>query len=306
MTTTKNHETFEERLLPMLVIAIQRDDLGSTERLPKGRPDRRRRLAVVVLAATVAAIIAGMFVIPAVGDRGVVPVRADDALRDPRGVERMLRAEGIDAEIIEVPIPSAAPGEDRNWWQWLYFDRPVNLTPVEFYLLKAYVGLENGSVLEKVDFYDPANQAEFSRKRNAGIIEIPRGVEGHLTLLVGQYNTPRGEFTVNRWSKINELAPTGALYCLGLDPDDPEALGAALKARGYRVMWIVEDPVANTSHEPTVSPPPGTVAVWAWLRDANLMDVRLVDASSPRLEEYRAAEGTYRLGETPPWEPPCN
>jgi hypothetical protein len=110
---------------------------------------------------------------------------------------------------------------------------------------------------------------------------------------------------VSRWDRINELAPTGSLYCLGVDPDDPAALGRTLRDRGYRVLWILEDLEANTTRTVS-SPPDGTVAVWAWLREPDLMDVRLVDASSPKLDEYRASEGTYTPEQTPPWEPPCD
>jgi hypothetical protein len=291
----------------MLLEAIPQDRAEVRRRTIRTR--RSRRSAVLLVAAIVGAAVAGSVLVPAIGERGVVRVYAQDALRDPKAVERTLRAEGgIDADIIEVPVFDPPPEEAPAWWWWLYWDRPVDLSPSEFALLRAWVGLMDDRALEREGFFDgngeTAKLRRFYGLLNDGVIEIPRGIDAQLTLFVGR-TVPKSEFSVNRWDRINELAPTGSVYCLGIDPDDPVALGQTLRDRGYRVLWILEDPVANTSR--TVSSPPhGTVAVWAWLREPDLMDVRLVDASSPKLKEYRASEGTYSLGETPPWEPPCD
>jgi hypothetical protein len=306
VTTIRERSTFEERLLPMLVEAIPKD--GADARRGTTRRRRSRRSAVLLVAAIVGAAVAGSMLVPAVGERGVVRVYAQDALRDPKAVERTLRTEGgIDAEIIEVPVFDPPAEESPAWWWWLYWDRPVDLSPSEFALLQDWVGLMNGRALEREGFFDKNGETAKLRRfyglLSDGAIEIPRGIEAHLTLFVGR-TVPRGEFSVNRWDRINELAPTGSLYCLGVDPDDPAALGRTLRDHGYQVLWILEDLEANTSHTVS-SPPDGTVAVWAWLREPDFMDVRLVDASSPKLDEYRASEGTYTPEQTPPWEPPC-
>jgi F0F1-type ATP synthase membrane subunit c/vacuolar-type H+-ATPase subunit K len=145
MTAVEERSTFEERLLPMLVEAIPK---GRNE-VQRGslRKRRTRRSAVLLVAAIVGVAVAGSILVPAVGERGVVRVYAQDALRDPEAVERTLRTEGgIDAQIIEVPVSDPPREEAPAWWWWLYWDGPVDLSPSEFALLQAWVGLENGSV----------------------------------------------------------------------------------------------------------------------------------------------------------------
>ncbi len=126
-------------------------------------------------------------------------------------------------------------------------------------------------------------------------------ISGHVTLYVGQ-QVPADQFSVSRYDRMNELSPLGTFGCLGLDGNDPAAMGAAIEARGYRVMWIVES--HNHSH-PVTSPPAGTVATWGFLRSPSLLDVRLAPAG-PEAANYQHQEGTYPLGQTPPWTPPCS
>ena len=273
-------ETFQDRLLPMLRKAAER---------PRGVRSLRSRPTALLLVAMIGAAVAGGVVWGgvAIGRSEIVQVSGQDALRNPSAVERMLRDSGIDADIVEVPLPSTPDGHWNGVWWWLYFEGPAAVTEEEFADLQAQVGL--GGIQPDAD--------------NTTVLELPKGLPGHVTLLVGREAAP-GAFDVTEYDRINELAPTGAFYCLGLDPRDPAALGQALVQRGYRVMWNYEDLDHNVGRE-VAAPPDGTVATWAWFRGPKLVDVRIVD-DGPEAQTYREAEGTFVPGETPPWAPPCS
>jgi hypothetical protein len=288
MTKTDERNGFEERLLVMLREAVMTDPQGTCARPGKGAVRRggpRRRALVALLAAVVGI---SLFVGSATGGRQIVSVDGSEALRDPAAVERRLREAGIDATIVAVPLPTVPEGAD-SWqgvWWWVTLDRPADLTQDEFASLYVQVGeLSVGD----------ANPG------NTSTLELPK-MSGHVTLFVGRV-VPHGEPTVFDYDRINELSPAGAFFCLGIDPDDPAALGTALEARGYRVMWTVEDLSANSGSSAAV-PPPGTVATWAWLRSPDLVDVRLAEAG-PAAQGTQVAEGTFPAGTAPPWSQPC-
>jgi hypothetical protein len=287
MTKTDERNGFEERLLVMLREAVVTDAQGtSAPRKEAVRHSGPRRRGLVALFAAVVGI--SLFVGSATGGRQIVSVDGSEALKDPAGVERQLSEAGIDATIVDVPLPTVPEGAD-SWqgvWWWVTVDRPADLTQDEFANLYAQVGELN------VGNANPGNTST---------LELPK-MSGHVTLFVGRV-VPHGEPTVFDYDRINELSPAGAFFCLGIDPDDPVALGTALEARGYRVMWTVEDLSANSGSSATV-PPPGTVATWAWLRSPDLVDVRLAEAG-PAAQRTQVAEGTFPAGTPRPWSQPC-
>lgn len=275
---------FAERLIPMLRASVDAAAIPQPMNPHNGSKRRMGRRGRLVVVAASIALIAGTVVIAAsaVGGRGAVEVDGNEALRDPTRVEGELRAQGIDATIVEVPVLSNMQG---RWW-WIAFDEPSGLTQREFDGLYAQVG-EGGS--------DPSIPIE-----NSTMLELPK-VQGHVTLFVGR-TVPADEFRVTAYDRINEFSPTGAFYCLGLDPNDPVALGSALEARGYRLIWGLEE----SNHGRDVStPPPGTVVTWAWLRGPDIVDLRISPAG-PQASAYQAAEGTYPPSHSPPWSPPCS
>jgi hypothetical protein len=290
MNETLERDSFEERLLPMLKNSLEDTSLG--RELKGNRSERRRstkRRTFVVLAAALAVLAGSLFAGSALGGRQVVKVDGLRALHDPAAVESELRDAGIDATIVEVPLSVGDPdGYLEGQWWWITVDQPEQLTQEEFARLYAQVGMGSGSI-----------QGE-----NTSVLDLPK-MPGHMTLFVGG-KVPAGQFTVVQYDRINELSPVGAFYCLGIDPNDPSALGAALEARGYRIIWNLE---SNNRNFEETAPPGHTVATWAWLRGPRLVDIRLAPASTEAerrsAAEYQSAEGTFPLGETPLWAQRC-
>lgn len=291
MTETLQRGGFEERLLLMLKDAVE-EASASDQGTPTGnakRPSRRRARFVLLATALTALTGAGLLAGSAIGGRQVVVVGGFEALRDPGAVERQLRDAGIDATIVEVPLPSTRDPEgywQGRWW-WITVDRPADLTQEEFDRLYEQVGVLSRPNIDSTDVEDTR------------LLELPK-MPGHITLFVGR-EVPAGQSTVFEYDRINELSPVGAFYCLGIDPNDPETLGAALESRGYRVMWTLESENHGTG---VAAPPADTVATWAWLQSPDLVDIRLAP-SGRGAAKYQSAEGTFPLGETPPWAPPC-
>lgn len=278
---TTEQMTFRDRLLPMLRQAVK-EGVGAPRRsLFRGRSRMLLLAAMVGLGIIVAGGIA-------IGRRDVVTVSGIDALRDSAVVERTLRDAGIDADIVQVPLPATADHEWRGVWWWVSVDRPSGLTEDDFARLRDQTGLLLSPDVEG------GNTTE---------LQLPKGLPGHVTLFVGREAEP-GAFTVDAYDRINELAPTGSFYCLGLDPRDPQALGEALTQLGYGVAWTLEDLAKNESRV-VEAPPAETVVTWAWLRAPRLVDAR-ISRDGPDAQAYRDAEGTFLPDETPPWAPECS
>ena len=296
MTTTLRRDGFEERLLPMLRQAAMETVVDLEGPGTRGRTrGPLRRVRFVLLAAAVAAL--GLVAGSATGGRETVIVDGLRALREPRVVEQELRAAGINAKIVEVPLATGPPrGMLHGRWWWIALDRPYDLTVGEFDRLYFQVG--SGNAGTDIEGLDP--DGGYPR-----FLELPK-MEGRIMLFVGR-EVSAGEFAAfPRWDHGNELSPVGAFYCLGLDPNDPRDLGAALEARGYRIEWIMEMP-SNRERDGggMTSPPADAVATWAWLSGPDTVRVHLAPAGH-WAERYQASEGTYPKGVAPPWEPPCD
>jgi hypothetical protein len=243
----------------------------------------RSRISAGAVAAVIAIATTGFLVSgfiggePATGGRKLIRVDGLEALHHHEAVEGQLRAEGVDASIVAVPL------RDEGLWWWVTVDRPEELTVQEFEALRAQLG--SGGV-----HFDP---------QNTSVLELPK-MPGHITLFVGE-GTPKDQFSVSRYDRFNELSPLGTFYCLGIDPNDPSALGDAIEARGYEIKWTLES--GNHGHE-VASPPSGTSATWAWLSAPGYVDMRISPAGREAEEQQRAA-GTYAGGLQPPWARPC-
>jgi hypothetical protein len=257
-------------------------------------PSRRRRGMRVGVLAVAAALVAGALSVGiAAGRTETVTVSGAQALRDPRGVERVLAADGIDATILVVPMPA---GDDGYWsgrWYSLYFDGATDISQQEFDHLYFQVGRGNGT--EQVVTPTQTIGAE-----QVKVLELPKDLPGHITLLVAR--TVAGpQPTAAGYDSMNELSPVGSLSCAGLNPDDPSAVGDALAARGYEVSWTME---SGNAGQTLSSPPAGSVVTWVWTTGPRTVDVRLTPAGS-EARMYQAAEGTFLPDETPPWGPLC-
>ncbi len=164
MNDTLEREGFEERLLPMLLLAA-----GSTK-----SPWRRRGPLMGSLVA--AALITGVVFVGIAAGRGeTVPVDGMKALRDPSAVERELADEGINATIVVVPLPARDGDYWNGRWYSLYFDQAPDISQEEFDHLYFQVGRGNGT--EQIQTSDGTIGAD-----QVKVLELPKDLSGHITL----------------------------------------------------------------------------------------------------------------------------
>jgi hypothetical protein len=261
--TTVQDRPFEERLLEMLLEAHEERQGRVTGRRRKA--SMRRRGVGALLAATL--VVGGWVVASAVGGDDTIKVDAAAAIEDPQAVERELREAGIDAEVRAVPTDPSLRGK----WFWLHFPPGVDIDPETFALLQSYVGA--------LDMGWSAVQKRCPKGvgcERTPILELPQDVPGPIVLIAGRAPLP-GE---KGWDNIegdNELAPTGALYCLRLEELSPAEAGRRLEDLGYRVDWRYAegDPFWAPGGFPD-SPPPGTGVVYAWFLGPNAVEVSVV------------------------------
>lgn len=279
-------ETFEDRILPMLVQAV---------------PSHRRRtrlrrggFGVVVLVAALALIV------PSLGaalGTDTIRVSAQDAVRDPAAVEQNLREAGINATVIVVPMPPNWKVLDQTWL-WLHFDEPSRLSQNDFANIYRQVGEGLAGLTDEQ--MDRGNGIAHMQD-----LELPHDLPGHVTLFAVASNddqVPSGTFDYD-WT--NELSPVGTFWCAHLDPNDPLAVGEAVGARGYDITWTLEPEDNGAATESVAVPPAGTVVTWAWLTGPHSIDIRLMreGALASRLQHQ---EGTLRPGQDASWAPPCS
>jgi hypothetical protein len=263
------------------------------------RRSPRRKLAragAVALAAVVAAVVAANTL--AVG-ADTVQVRAADAVRDPAAVEQQLRAQGIDATIVVVPVPADVDG---TWWA-LSFAPRAQVSPEDWSRLLAQVGegVDPGLPPQTYDDIIDAGRNVYHHQ----VLEIPKGVDGPMTLFAGR--APRaGESLAGLGG---QLSPVGAFYCLGLARMEPSAAAAALSGLGYGVqLYYDPQPFAPVGVDPgdgyVGSPPAGSEVADVWFATPTDVVVELVPAD--QADAVRAQTGTPTPGSTPPaWAPSC-
>ena len=266
------------------------------EQVTAGPIKRRTRMwrRPFVTIPALAVLSAGAFLLTtAVAGDKVIEVRAADALRDPRGLEQELARQGLDARIVAVPSEDLA-----GKWYAFYLEPGTDIDEDTFWLLKSYVGHLDArypSVQERCPIGDCAR---------TGLLEIPGRVKGPITLIVGRVPM-NGEATY--WADsfgMNELSPSGALWCYRLEEKSPAEAESILADLGYDVIWVHEDD--NYSDE--VSFPPADAEItMAWFRNPKIIDVRTATAEDVDL--YRSAEGTPTQNHprsSASWAPTCS
>jgi hypothetical protein len=298
--TTVQDRPFEERLLETLLEAHQ-EWWGIPERPREAlrRKASRRGLGIgALLAATL--VVGGWVVSSSVIGDTTIEVDAAAAAEDPQVVERELREAGIDAEVRAVPV-----GDPffRGKWLWLHFPPDVDIDPDTFALLQSYVRM--------IDMSAPSVEERCPRGvgcERTAILELPRGIPGPIVLIAGR--APRaGEEGWQNVDPMNELAPTGALYCFRLEERRAAQAGRRLEELGYRVIWRYSPVDVVSFMEPIEyldRPPPGTGIVYAWFGGPKVVDVGLVRAT--HVAEQRRLAGTPVTPEDRPkltWAPDC-
>lgn len=259
-------------------------------------PVRRRkpvwRRPLVTIPA-LAMLSAGAFLLTtAVAGDKVIEVHAADALRDPRGLEQDLGRQGLDARIVAVPSKDLT-----GKWVHLYLAPDDDMDMDTYWLLRSFVGLLDtrfSSVEERCPIGDCARTS---------LLEIPGRVEGPITLVVGREPRPGEEFWSDNFG-MNELAPSGALWCYGLEEMTPEDAAETVRGLGYDVSWDHEK--GNTANK-VDAPPDGAAVVFAWFKGP--AEVEIVTTSPEDAARYKTAEGTptpEHPRSSAPWAPSCS
>jgi hypothetical protein len=251
--TREAPRTFEARLLPMLLQAVEERRVAGAEVSPA--PSRPRsvnwRGRVAILAATTCLVAVGAIVLQVVGTdplRGgalaiqemgdVIVVRVADATANPEEMTQELRAAGIDAQISAEPV---TPEHVGTWIE-------ASCDPTAPACLR---------ILEQADPESPAE-----------VLEIPAGIEGGLRLIVGRAAS-EGELYAD--GGANAMAPGGPLACLHLDTMTAPEAENVLRDLGFEIVWVYETPGLS---QPVAEPPEGVIR-WAWFRGPTLVDVRV-------------------------------
>lgn len=290
--STLHPAPFEGRLLEMLLEAHADRPQGKDSGHRRGPRIGTRRVAPLLVAGL---LLGGWILASAVVGDDTLTVDAARAAADPEAVERELQAAGIEADVRAVPTEPFFRGK----WVWLHFPPGVDVDPETFALLQSYVGM--------LDMAWPAVEERCPKGacERTAILELPRDVPGPIVLIAGRAPLP-GEGGWENLGGENELAPTGALYCYGLEGLAPAQAGRRLVDLGYRVIWRYDAVDTFMGSEFPDRPPPGTGIVHAWFRGPNVVDVSLV--RDEHVAQQRRSVGTPvtpedREGLT--WAPSC-
>lgn len=257
--------------------------IGRITAAPRGARRAWRRPVTKVGAFVVVTATFFAFASAIAGDR-TITVDAADALRSPASVEKRLSEEGISADVYAVPVKDDLVGK----WFHLYLDPRADVDAGTFALLKSYVG--------ELDFgYDTVAErcpggAGCDR---TSILEIPGDVKGPMTLVVGRAAGANESYWAENMDWGNELAPSGALYCLALEEKSPEEAAVLLEAKGYRVEWTYDAPRSAPDGERSGSvdePPVGTGITVAYSPAPGVINLRTTALSE--LDHARASAGT--------------
>ena len=260
---------------------------------PRAVKTRLWRRPLVAIPAFVALSAAALVLSTAVAGEKIIEVHAQDALSDPRGLEQELARQGVDAHIVSVPSRDLA-----GKWYHLYLAPNTDIDDETYWLLQSYVGL--------IDYRYPSVQEHcpIGDCPRTSLLEIPARVHGPITLVVGRTPTASEQGYWTDSFGMNELAPTGALYCYRLEERTPAEAERILHALGYDVSWDYE--TDNASNK-VGSPPPESVVSFAWFKGPN--EVEVVTSSPKDATSYKESEGTPTENhprDSAPWAASCS
>lgn len=275
--TWPTSDNARELLTRIVSAAAEKGD--SPERRLRPRWQRPTTTIPLLVALSASAL---LFASAVAGDR-TITVNAADALENPAAVERRLAEEGIRANIEMVPTGPALVGK----WFHLYLDPKAEIDPETFALLESYVG-EIDYGYEKV-----AARCDAGKCERTALLEIPGTVNVPITLVVGR-PARRGEtYWAQNIDWANELAPSGALYCMRLENLPFDEVERRLTAAGYDVRWTYDPRDTDAAGEESrrvASPPPGTAVTTAYIFEPGVVDLRV--SPDQDVDRYRKMMGT--------------
>ena len=257
-------------------------NVGEVRLVPQ-RPWWRRRTVTIPVFVVLSAS-ALLFASAIAGDK-VITVSAEEALANPAAVERRLADEGIDATIEIVPAKDALVGK----WFHLYLDPKAEIDDETFALLESYVG-EIDYRYEKVAERCGPTAGECER---TSILEIPGSVKGPITLVVGRAAGAGEEYWAENIEWSNELAPSGALYCMQLEAMPSPEIQRVLRSAGYQVEWTYDPTETGRDGEESrrvVEPPSGTQLTVAYIFRPGIVSLRVSPVQDA--DRHRRIAGT--------------
>ncbi|HEX2240328.1 MAG TPA: hypothetical protein VHJ82_04230 [Actinomycetota bacterium] len=244
-----------------------RIEAASVRARPTNKRSRWRRPTLVPIFVVLSAG-ALLFASAIAGDRTIV-VKASDALEDPSAVERYLAEEGIEAKINIVPTKPDLVGK----WFHLFLDPNAEVDEETFALLKSYVG--------EIDFrYEKVAErcGDGSGCPRTGLLELPGSVKGPITLVVGREAEAGEEYWATNMEWGNELAPSGAFYCMGLEDKTPAQIEQELESNGYQVEWTYDPKHTGIDGEESrrvTQPPARTELTVAYIFRPGIVSLRV-------------------------------
>lgn len=243
-------DSFERRLLDVLLEDFPKTRTSGV-RVPPHSPERRpnqhqRRWGLIVvtsfLLATALVVAPTLFDNPtqsalAIERRdGVLHISVRDAVADPDAMTEDLRAAGIDAEVVAVPV---VPNLVGRWVEAEYDGRLAD-------------GFRPPIVNQAADHVE--------------VLKMPADFSTWIRLKVGRAAESGEEF--EDVTGFNELREHGALHCLGLPEMSPQQAEEVLSTHGYELIWVYDD-----GEHP--NPPLTGKVYWAYFRTPNLVDIRV-------------------------------
>lgn len=242
-------------------------------------PSRPRwRRPTVTIPAFIALSGSALLFASAIAGSRTIGVDAREALQNPEKVERYLADEGIEASIVAVPVRPPLVGK----WFHLYLPPDADIEEGTFALLKSYVG--------ELDFSHP----EVAERCLNGygcdwtdVLEIPGEVKGPITLVVGREAQPHEGYWARNIRQSNELAPSGALYCMQLEDKTSGAIERRLESDGYEIRWTYED---GQESRDVAEPPAGSSVTVAYIFEPGVADIRV--SPQEAVNDLRVSEGT--------------
>lgn len=249
-------------------------DIVARPQIARRRPIWKR--PTVTIPVFVALTGAAFLLTTAIAGDKVLEVRAADALRNPQALEKELARQGLDATIVEVPSEDLA-----GKWVHLHVDPDNDMDLDTYWLLRSMVGL--------IDYRFPSVQERcpLGDCARTSLLEIPGRVRGPITLVVGREPRAGEDLYWTDNFGMNELAPSGALYCYRLEEMTPERAAETLGGVGYKVSWAYETEMTTNR---TDAPPPDADVVFASFRGPD--EVEILTTAPERAERYKLSEGT--------------